>query len=309
LKICSDLEAPQQIASASFRSRALLKIQDGCDFACTFCVIPGVRGKAVSLEKSLVLASLRRLISQGFREVVLTGIHLCSYGRDLDPPSSLLELLRDIEQVREIGRVRLSSLDPRFLDPPLVEILTRSPKICPHFHLSLQSGSPRILRRMGRKPDVSQYREMLHRLRQDSPDAAIGADIIVGFPGEEEDDFSLTYDFLEEVPLTYFHVFSYSPRPGTLASSWRPVDEGLKKRRASRLKELSSAKNLAFRKTFIGRALNAIVIEKKDGSADALTANYIKVHLTSCPVSEGGEIQVEIEGVSARQNWGRVSLN
>ena len=260
-----------------FRARALLKIQDGCDFRCTFCVIPGVRGRSSSLPPAKVVERLRELAAAGFQEAVLTGIHLCSYGGDLQSPSGLRALLAEVGQAGLPLRLRLSSLDPRFLDEALVEALTTSPSLCPHFHLSLQHGSERLLRRMGRRGGAALYSPVLVALRERSPQAALGADIIVGFPGETQADFDETREFLERSPLTYLHVFSYSPRPGTPAASWPQVSPLLKKERAAALRCISAAKSLAFGRRFIGRELEAVVVKQARGIFHLLTANYLSL--------------------------------
>ncbi len=278
----------------AFRSRALVKIQDGCNFRCTFCIIPSVRGRSKSAEKEKTLNQIQEFIAQGFKEIVLTGIHLCSYGADLTPKISFLELVREIERVDGLLRLRLSSLDPRFLKPGWIDCLTSSGKICPHFHLSLQNGSDRILERMGRKIKTEQYKGILHDLREKSPLASLGADIIVGFPGESEDDFAQTYSFLEQSPLTYFHVFTYSPRPGTAAASWPQVESNLKRQRAALLRDLSRKKNASFRKLFVGKECNGIVIKKERARTEVLTSNYLKVFIPSCPYQEKEEVRVRI---------------
>ena len=289
-----------------FRSRASVKIQDGCNFQCTFCIIPSVRGKSVSLEKREILDRIKEFISQGFKEIVLTGIHLCSYGLDLNTKSSLLELLLDIESLNGLRRLRLSSLDPRFLSPSLVEHITGREKICPHFHLSLQSGSDDILQRMGRKIRVEDYNNILACLREKSPQSSLGADIIVGFPGETGDDFIQTYSFLEQSPLTYFHVFSYSPRPGTIAASWQQVNSKVKKERARLLRDLSRRKNADFRRLFLGKECEAVVIKKGKPGAEVLTSNYFKVFIPSCPQDEGKEVRVKISKVDAGKTTGQI---
>lgn len=289
-----------------FRSRASVKIQDGCNFQCTFCIIPSVRGKSVSLDKREILARIKEFISQGFREIVLTGIHLCSYGLDLNTKSSLLELLQEIESLKGLRKLRLSSLDPRFLSSSLIEHITASEKVCPHFHLSLQSGSDDILHRMGRKIRIEDYKNILTLLREKSPQASLGADIIVGFPGETEDDFSQTYRFLEQSPLTYLHVFSYSPRPGTAAASWQQVNGKAKKERARLLRDLSSRKNTNFRRLFVGKECEAIVIKKKKARAEVLTSNYFKVFIPSCPHDEGKEVRVKITKVDTKKTTGQI---
>lgn len=289
-----------------FRSRASVKIQDGCNFRCTFCIIPSVRGRSVSYGRREILDRIKEFISQGFREIVLTGIHLCSYGLDLKPKGSLLEILQEIESLNGLGKLRLSSLDPRFLGPSLMEHITESEKVCPHFHLSLQSGSDDILQRMGRKVRIEDYKRILAGLRKKSPQASLGADIIVGFPGETEDDFSQTYTFLGKSPLTYFHVFSYSPRPGTAAASWPQVNGKVKKERAGFLRDLSRRKNTDFRRRFVGKECEAIVIKKKEAGGEVLTSNYFKVFVPSYPHDEGKEVRVKITKVDTGKTTGQI---
>lgn len=305
-KILSFAGLKKQDQLIHFRSRALVKIQDGCNFRCSFCIIPSVRGRSVSFEKREILARIKEFISQGFREIILTGIHLCSYGFDLKPRSSLLQLLQEIESLNGLAKLRLSSLDPRFLEPSLIEYITKNEKVCPHFHLSLQSGSDDILQRMGRRIRIEDYKKILTCLHEKSPQASLGADIIVGFPGETEDDFSQTYRFLEQSPLTYLHVFSYSPRPGTVAASWRQINGKAKKERARLLRDLSSRKNTNFRRLFVGKECEAIVIRKEKAGAEVLTSNYFKVFIPSCPHDEGKEVRVKITKVDAGKTTGQI---
>jgi threonylcarbamoyladenosine tRNA methylthiotransferase MtaB len=306
-KVLSFADSGKETQISPFRSRASVKIQDGCNFRCTFCIIPSVRGKSVSCSEREILDRIKEFISQGFKEIVLTGIHLCSYGLDLNPKISLLELLQEIESLNGLVKLRLSSLDPRFLDSSLIEHITTSDKVCPHFHLSLQSGSDDILQRMGRKIRIEDYKKILTCLRKKSPQASLGADIIVGFPGETGDDFSQTYRFLEKSPLTYFHVFSYSPRPGTAAASWPQVNGKVKKERARLLRELSRKKNTDFRRLFLGKECEAIVIKKKEAGAEVLTSNYFKVFVPSCPQDEGKEVKVKITDADAGKTTGQIT--
>jgi threonylcarbamoyladenosine tRNA methylthiotransferase MtaB len=289
-----------------FRSRALVKIQDGCDFRCTFCIIPQVRGQSRSVSQEKILSQIREQIDQGFKEIVLTGIHLCSYGQDFDPPSSLLDLLRKIENLDGSTWVRLSSLDPRYLSLPFLEHMTKSEKICPHFHLSLQTGSDRILGLMGRKIRGRDFERILAYIRNRDPFAALGTDIIVGFPGECEDDFTATYEFLTRSPLTYFHVFTYSPRPLTEAASWSQVDTKVKKERAARLRKLAGVKNLAFRKQCLGREFPGIVIKREKDHTQVLTNNYIKVRVPSSRIQERSEVEVRITKVTPKLTEGKI---
>jgi len=305
-KIVSSLRPQKGRSYRPYRSRALVKIQDGCDFNCSFCIIPRVRGKSASVSKAKILAQIREFSRQGFQEIVLTGIHICSYGTDHKLGCSLLDLLLDIESLDEVGRVRLSSLDPRFLDQAFIEHITSSAKICPHFHISLQHCSDKILHRMGRKISLEDYRKILGLLRQKSPFAALGTDIIVGFPGESEEEFNNMFRFIQQSPLTYVHVFSYSPRPGTTAARWEQVDGRVKKKRASRLRELSKKKNLNFRQGLMGQIRKGIVIKKENGGAQLLTSNYIKVHVPSCSLEEKEEGKVKITKVAANLTEGEL---
>jgi threonylcarbamoyladenosine tRNA methylthiotransferase MtaB len=289
-----------------FRSRALIKIQDGCNFRCTFCVIPSVRGKSVSLGKREILARIENLVTQGFKEIILTGIHLSSYGSDHEPRSSLAELLHEITCIKDLSRIRLSSLDPRFLKPSLMEFITANRKICPHFHLSLQSGSDAVLSRMGRNASGEQYEEILSFLREKSPSASLGADIIVGFPEETEDEFEHTYNFLKLSPLTYFHVFSYSARPGTVAATLPQVNGRVKKERATLLRSLSRTKNTGFRRFCLGKKWDAVIVKKGKTQDEALTSNYIKVLIPCSSRSEKEEVKLIITEVQERKTRGHV---
>lgn len=262
-----------------FRSRALVKVQDGCDSHCTFCIIPSLRGKSRSVPAGQVVEQVRRAINQGYNEVVLAGIHLCAYGQDLSPKSSLLELLKSLTQIPGLKLLRLSSLDPRLMPTELLEFLVSEEKICPHFHLSLQHASVEVLKKMGRKSRPEEYLQLLEYLRKGRPEASLGADIIVGFPGEQETDYEFLKNFLASSPLTYFHVFSFSPREGTPAACWPQVDERIKKKRSEELRKLSREKNLAFKKNFLSQTLPAIVVKKNGLQIETLTSNYLKVIL------------------------------
>jgi threonylcarbamoyladenosine tRNA methylthiotransferase MtaB len=302
--IHSGEDANREAGVVPFRARALVKVQDGCNMSCSFCIIPRVRGRSVSAPREKVLSRVKQLAENGFAEIVLTGIHLCSYGLDFEPRSSLLGLLQDIEALDQTVRIRLSSLDPRLLPLPLLKHLTTSNKICPHFHLSLQHGSEAILARMGRRSTPAEYRDILMVLRENSPRAGIGADLIVGFPGETERDFERIVKFVLEVPLTYFHVFSYSPRPGTGAAAWPQVSDQTKKERAGLLRKISRQKNLAFRSLFLGQELEAVVIERTGGTAEVLTSNYIQVRVPACQAEPGKPVVVRPERITDRDTTG-----
>ena len=294
-RVTAGLAASAAAAPQPLRTRALLKVQDGCNLACTFCVIPQVRGRSRSLEPDAVAARARELADRGFREIVLCGIHLSSYGRDLLSRSSLSGLLAHLGPVVGTSRVRLSSLDPRLLDDELLGTITRQPGICPHYHLSLQHASASVLERMGRRSQPSTYAALLRRLKEARPDAALGADIIVGFPGETEADFECLSEFLEASPLTYFHVFAFSSRPNTPAADWPQVKDADRRRRSAVLRQLSGRKRLAFQRSFVGRELEGIVVKGGEASARALTANYIDVRVAGCAAPAGEVVSIRIE--------------
>jgi len=313
---------------AAFRARALLKIQNGCDHRCTFCIIPSVRGRSVSVEANDVVASVRDLVNRGYREIVLAGIHLSSYGLDLTPSGSLAALLRRIETVEGLGQLRLSSLDPRRTDDEFLAHVAGNPRICQHFHFSLQHASPRILDGMGRAIGPDRYGSILDDLRSRSPDASLGADVIVGFPEETNEDFAALEAFLKRSPLNYFHVFSYSPRRGTPAALRPQIPDIVKTTRSSALRRLSAEKSLRFREAFAGRELAGIVIRSCDSERDGddedrelgevpvrrsgrgerrpevLTENYLRVFVPSCPAAERERVHVRITKVLPRSTEG-----
>jgi threonylcarbamoyladenosine tRNA methylthiotransferase MtaB len=290
----------------SFRARAYIKVQDGCDNRCAFCVIPGVRGRSSSLPPGEATEAVRALAARGFREIVLAGIHLASYGRDLEPRRTLLELLREVRGAAAPARLRLSSLDPNLVDDALVGHVAAEGRICPHFHLSLQHASERVLRTMGRPGDSRSYERVLGELRRLAPDAALGADIIVGFPGETDGDFEELRAFLDASPLTYVHVFPYSPRPGTPAWGRPRVPEGTVTARAMTLRRLSAGKAARFRSRFAGRTLEAVVIGRSDRGAEVLTANGIKVDVPFSPASRRELVRVRIDRVLPLRTEGEV---
>jgi threonylcarbamoyladenosine tRNA methylthiotransferase MtaB len=294
------------IPERSLRRRAFLKIQDGCGMRCAFCVIPSVRGRSRSVPPATVVSRLRDFSAQGFREAVLTGIHLASYGRDLAPKTTLAGLLRDAEASTGDIRIRLSSLDPRLVDADLIDVATASVKVRPHFHLSFQHASGPVLRAMGRPGSAEGHLRILGRLRERSPRAALGADIIAGFPGETEADFRTVEEFLEASPLTSIHVFSYSSRPGTPAADLPRLDDRVRKDRADRLRAFSRRRDLRFRREQEGRIEEAVVISRRGRDAAVLTANGIDVRVRRCVAPEGGAVRVRIGRADERGTGGEI---
>lgn len=311
-KALSEILSPQvqsedETSLQPFRSRALVKIQDGCDFRCTFCIVPSVRGRSISIDREKIIDRVKEYVSQGFEEIVLTGVHLCLYGRGQNRTPSLIDLIAELEEVRGLGQIRLSSLDPRFLTEDTIEYFTASSKICPHFHFSLQSGCDRILQKMGRKISTADYSRVLDLFHRKVPSAALGADILVGFPEESPSDFEETLKFLQRSPLTYLHVFTYSPRPGTKASALPQVRHREKTRRTRILRTLSSEKNILFRQLFLEKEMEAVVIKKLGEGAQVLTSNFIHVQVPFCPTDKKERVTVRIIQVFDAHTEGRVS--
>jgi len=299
----TELLAPL-IDAARERTRPILKVQDGCDNRCSFCVIPYVRGSSRSLPLRRILEELNRLIAAGYREVVLSGINLGRWGRDLPrsefvgttiPPERSLgleDLVRSILTHTSLEKLRISSVEPMDWTDDLVQLVAESPRIAKHAHVPMQSGSDRTLRRMHRKYRPWHYREKIQALRAAMPEAAIGADVMVGFPGETEHDFHETQRMVEELPFTYLHVFPFSPRPGTQAAAMRDqVSMKVAEERSRIVRQLAGEKRLAFMRSLIGKSLAAITLDTQarweaegargpthEGSfAEALTDNYLKL--------------------------------
>jgi threonylcarbamoyladenosine tRNA methylthiotransferase MtaB len=262
-------------------TRAFLKIQEGCNYSCTYCIIPTARGLSRSVAPREVLEQVRLLAGAGFQEIVLTGIHLGGYGQDLAPKIDLTALLEMIAGSRLLARVRLSSLDPREVPERLLDLAAGSDVICPHLHICCQAGEDKILRGMRRNYDTAYYRDLVLRVREKLPDAALGSDIIVGFPDESDDDFERAREFFSSLPLTYFHVFPFSVRRGTAAAQMpNQVADHVKKERGRRMRELGDAKKREFCERFRGRTMPVLVEAKKErlsGGHKGFSRNYLPV--------------------------------
>jgi threonylcarbamoyladenosine tRNA methylthiotransferase MtaB len=281
---------------ADDRTRPTLKVQDGCNARCSFCVIPQVRGKSCSMEPGRVIEQIRELEQNGYKEIVLSGINLGSYGRDLDRRISFLGLVERILRETGVPRLRFSSIEPMDVSPDLIRLVAAEPRMAKHFHIPLQSGSNRILRLMNRRYWTSQYAERIVAARDRMPDCGIGADVMVGFPGETEEDHSESLRFIASLPFTYLHVFPYSARPGTPAAE-RPaqVDGRRIHDRVREMKSLIAAKRGRFLQSQVGQRLSAIVLHKvQDGVRTALTSNYLQVALPGAEVPPNTLLDVEI---------------
>ena len=268
-------------------TRPTLKIQDGCDSRCSYCVIPFVRGKSRSLPSETVLQEIQRLSESGFREIVLSGINLGSYGCDLSPRVEFEDLLRRILDETSVERLRISSIEPLDVTQDLVELFASTDRIAQHFHMPLQSGSDRILAAMHRWYRAEHYARRVELIRERLLHAAIGADVITGFPGESEAEHAATLAFIERLPFTYLHVFSFSKRPGTKAAALsNEVPPAIIKRRARELRALGEAKASAFRHSQFGLTLRVLTLRHDsssevpaDGTTPALSSNYLRVRL------------------------------
>jgi threonylcarbamoyladenosine tRNA methylthiotransferase MtaB len=263
------------------RARTFLKVQDGCSQECAYCIVPRARGPSRSLLPDRVVSHARRLEDRGYAEIVLTGVHLGSYGLDLDPPFGLEDLLeRLLFECRSV-RFRLSSIEPQDISSRLISLAADNPRVCRHFHIPLQSGDDEILARMGRPYDAAFMKKLASDIRHRIPDACIGFDVMVGFPGEDEQSFGKTEKFVRNSGAAYLHVFPYSPRPGTRAASFAPrVSEKVARRRVDELRTLSATMRRRFYEGFLGRTLIAIpesAVDAASGSVVARTDNYIPV--------------------------------
>ncbi|HEY1268157.1 MAG TPA: tRNA (N(6)-L-threonylcarbamoyladenosine(37)-C(2))-methylthiotransferase MtaB [Candidatus Binatia bacterium] len=276
-------------------TRAFLKIQEGCDYSCTYCIIPTARGLSRSVAPQAILAEIAALAERGYREIVLTGIHLGGYGRDLAPRLDLTALIEMILEKSPVRRLRLSSLDPREVPERLLNLVAASDVLCPHLHICAQAGDDRILKAMRRNYDTAYYRDIVVRARELLPDAALGSDIIVGFPGESEDDFERQMEYFAALPLTYFHVFPYSVRSGTPAAALSGhVPAAVKKERAKKLRELGARKKKSFARSFVGRRLGVLLESRaKNGALTGYSRNYLTVAANGGRVNDEVEVAVE----------------
>jgi len=292
------VEAAASLPLHSFaqRSRAFVQIQNGCDAFCSYCIIPYARGRSRSVSLAEVVSQVEGLGAGGYPEVVLTGIHIGNYGQDLQPASDLLGLLQVIETSSFSGRLRLGSIEPTEIPLELREYCATADWLCPHWHIPLQAGDDEILQRMNRHYDTAFFAALLKDIRSRQPGAAIGLDVITGFPGESEQQFLNTLTFLENLSFSHLHVFPYSKRPGTPAATMSGQLPGdVIKQRAAQLREMGERKLAAFSQRFIGRELE-LVIEGggENGLCKGLSENYLEVFLPSTGLSQGDCLSVKI---------------
>ena len=271
------------------KNRAVIKIQDGCDRFCSYCIIPYARGRVRSRKPESIISEITQIASKGIKEVVITGIHIASYGKDFAMSKDnklanyrLIDLLEEINEIQGIQRIRLGSIEPLLITEEFVERLKKLEKICHHFHLSLQSGCDETLKRMNRRYTTEQFKEIVRLLRNAYSDVNLTTDIIVGFPGETDEEFNKTYQFLKEIKFYKMHVFKYSPRKGTKAAVMlNQINGDIKEERSKKLIELSDRNEIEYNNSYIGKNVEVLFEEEKDGMYKGHTQNYIMVYCQS----------------------------
>ena len=265
------------------KNRAVVKVQDGCNMFCSYCIIPYARGRIRSRKIESVVSEIKKIAKEKIKEVVITGIHVASYGKDFDNENTskkirLIDLLEAINKIDGIDRIRLSSLEPTIVDEEFATRLSKLDKICDHFHLSLQSGCDETLKRMNRKYTTQIYRDAVATLRKYYPEASFTTDVIVGFPGETDEEFAKTYEFLKEIDFYRLHVFKYSPRRGTVAEKMpNQIDGNKKEERSNKLIELSNSMENKHNQSYIGKTVKVLFEEFEDGFFKGHTTNYMMV--------------------------------
>lgn len=293
------------------KTRAFLKIQDGCNRFCAYCLIPYARGSVCSKDHNKVIEEVKELASHGFKEIILSGIHTASYGVDLEEDITLVDIIEEINNIDGIERIRIGSIDPTFFTDEIVERVKKIEKLCPHFHLSMQSGCDETLKRMNRRYDSAKYEEIVNVLRDNIPNVSITTDVIVGFPGETDEEFNKTYEFLKRIKLTKTHVFKYSPRTGTKAAEMdNQVDGNVKEERSKLLIELSNKNEKEFMEKFIDKEMDVLFEQEcnhKEGFYEGYTSNYIKVIVpNNCRSIVGKIIKVNLKEIDGENIIGNI---
>ncbi len=283
------------------KTRAVIKVQDGCDRFCTYCIIPYARGRVRSRKPESVISEIKKIAEEGIKEVVITGIHIASYGKDFKEDYKLIDLLEEINGVEGIKRIRLGSVEPLLITEEFIQRLSKLEKICHHFHLSLQSGCDETLKRMNRRYTTEQFKDIVKRLRNTYKDVMLTTDIIVGFPDESEEEFKKTYEFLKEIKFYKMHIFKYSQRKGTKAALMKnQIDGKIKEERSSILLKLSNENEKYYNEQYIGKKLEVLFEEEKNGYYQGHTANYI---LVKCKSNENiSELICEVIGKKAEND-------
>ena len=293
-----DIRDFEELPHSPHRTRAFLKIEDGCNNFCAYCIIPYVRGRVRSRSLESIRAECSELAAAGYKEIVLTGIHIGAYGRDLRGKISLVDAVKTVLDAANPLRLRLGSLESAELSDELIDLLKTDTRICNHVHLPLQSGSDEILRAMRRPYTTKNFSELTARLVKEIPEISIGTDLIVGFPGETDENFSETLNFIREQPFGKIHVFPFSARAGTVAASMpNQIPPQIKKARADLALEVSRTKAKIFSERLIGRTVEIIAETSTDGIVDGLTKNYVRVYTPDEKISLGEVVRVKVEKI------------
>lgn len=308
--IVSELEGEvfedMQVTTYENKTRAIIKAQDGCNNFCAYCVIPYARGRVRSRDPESIYRECCILAEKGFREIVLSGIHICSYGKDFEG-FGLGELLKKIHDIEGIRRIRLSSIEPNAFTDPFIQIIRSLPKVCHHFHMSLQSGCDATLKRMNRKYTAEEYQQIVEKLRDTFPDVSITTDIIVGFPGETEEQFAETMAFARAIGFYRIHVFKYSVRKGTAAEKMAgQISPEKKEQRSKALIHLAEKSKEAFEKSYIGKTQEVLFEQPHNGYFSGLTPNYLQVYVKTEENLEGQIHNVQIENLEDGKLQGRI---
>lgn len=279
------------------KTRAVIKVQDGCDRFCSYCIIPFARGKVRSRKPENIINEITQISKNGIKEVVITGIHIASYGKDFENEYRLIDLLEEINKINGIERIRLGSIEPLLISEEFIDRLSKLSKICHHFHLSLQSGCTKTLKRMNRRYTIEEFKVIVERLRNTYEDVILTTDIIVGFPEETEEEFEITYNFLKDIKFYKMHVFKYSQRKGTIAAEMKnQIPANIKEERSKKLLELSDKNENEYLDKYLGKKLD-VLFEEQDGKYyKGHTANYIMVNLETDKNVANKILTVEIIG-------------
>lgn len=279
------------------KTRAVIKIQDGCDRFCSYCIIPYARGRVRSRKPESVVSEIEKIAKEGIKEVVITGIHIASYGKDFKNDYRLIDLLEELNKINGIERIRLGSIEPLLITEEFVNRLKKLEKVCHHFHLSLQSGCNETLKRMNRRYTIEEFKEIVERLRNTYKDVMLTTDIIVGFPGENEEEFEETYKFLKDIKFYKMHIFKYSPRKGTKAAEMKEqVNGNIKEERSKKLIELSDENEKEYNEKYIGKEVEILFEEEKEGLYKGHTQNYILAYYKTNKKLENKIVRVKCIG-------------
>lgn len=286
-------------AEGEVKTRAFIKVQEGCDNYCTFCIIPYARGRLKSRKQKDAIEEIKHLVDRGYREVVLTGIHLGNYGKDLHDGTSLSSLVNELLKIPDLLRIRLGSIESVELSEELIHLMNSEPRVCRHLHLPIQSGSDDVLRAMNRHYRLAEYKNLIADLRKRIPDLALTTDLIVGFPGETEENFKETLATLEELKFSAIHIFPYSQRTGTPAATYpNQVLPEIKKERVHRVQELEKKLSAAYRRRFLGKSVRVLSEEEKNGCFEGLSDEYIRVYLKGEGIERGKIYSVKINSLT-----------